>query len=537
MKQYLKLLIAREGKEVLGKNGSNLWILTLVLVATFTSIAFSDGSMIYLRDKMADPFTNWVSINKDVPNEVFNNFREQLLTSEIADSFDYRDVMMDQELGLNIQGPIFGKSEYLEIRFFEHLQTSIVSAILDKSNLVDGYVVDSTVLVDNTLGFIITQDAMVRLGFKKEKRPAYIYFLASIKPEHLYDLNLDSLGLKVVDDKTSKFVPVALPILAVVNKLPNNVDMVSSDFFYKQYHVEEINKPFDITTHEADYLHHLIYWVSDEVGAETFSQLVKQANSDASVYDESDRYISMKPWKSGKMLTVDVGGESLPIEVFNDMDKAISAHWDESQVQRVYDLAVDESVQAPRGDYLSVEFRSLNHIREFENFAKHGKYDPDDPKKEYDISIEMEKVHSMENFNAVTVMAAILSSAMVVFSIVCIIMFLVNMLQGYFQKVKRNLGTFKAFGMNTRELTQVYILILITIVLAAVVMALMITWAIQGILPLLGVEKEGFNYLSLWNTTTYVATAVILISTILTVIVVMTKMMKQTPGDLIYDRN
>ena len=148
----------------------------------------------------------------------------------------------------------------------------------------------------------------------------------------------------------------------------------------------------------------------------------------------------------------------------------------------------------------------------------------------------MEKVHSMENFNAVTVMAIILSSAMVIFSIVCIIMFLVNMLQSYFQRVKRNLGTFKAFGMNTRELTQVYILILITIVLAAVVMALIITWAIQDLLPLLGVEKDGFNYLSLWNITTYVATAVILVSTIMTVIVVMTRMMRQTPGDLIYDR-
>lgn len=537
MKQYLKLLMAREGKEVLGKNGSNLWILTLVLVATFTSISFSDGSMIYLKDKMADPFTNWVSINKDVPDGIFNNFREQLLTKELADSFGYYpDVMMDQQIGLNIQGPNLGQSEYLEIRLFESMHTTIVSAILDKSNIVEGCHVDSTILVDNTMGFIITRDALDRLGFSRDTLPAYIYFLSSVKPEHIYDINLDSLGLTIVDDKTSKFVPVALPILAVVNKLPNKMDMVSSDFFYKQYHYNENTKPFDITSHEADYLHHLIYWVSDEVGIDSFGQLVKQTNSEASVYDESVRYISMKPWKSGKMLTVSVGGESLPIEVFNEMDNAISAHWDESQVQRVYDLAIDESVQAPRGDYLSVEFRSLNHIREFENFAKHGKYDPDDPKKEYGISIEMEKVHSMENFNAVTVMAAILSSAMVIFSIVCIIMFLVNMLQSYFQKVKRNLGTFKAFGMNTRELTQVYILILITIVLAAIVMALMITWAIQVALPLLGVEKEGFNYLSLWNMTTYVATAVILISTILTVIVVMTKMMKQTPGDLIYDR-
>ena len=57
MKQYLKLLMAREGKEVLGKNGSNLWILTLVLVATFGSIAFSEGSSIYLR--YGTPMFRW----------------------------------------------------------------------------------------------------------------------------------------------------------------------------------------------------------------------------------------------------------------------------------------------------------------------------------------------------------------------------------------------------------------------------------------------------------------------------------------------
>lgn len=528
MKQYLKLLMAREGKEVLGRNGSNLWILTLVLVATFTSIAFSEGSMNYLEDKMADPFTNWVSINKDVTNEKFNSFREQLLLPEMADSFDYRDVLMDQYLGLNIQGPNGGRVEYLSIRFFEHLHTPIVNKILDEDNVVAGCEVDSAVIVDNTLGFIVTLDAMQRLGYAGDNLPAYIHYLSPVKEEHAYDMDLDSLGLKHLDiSKTTKFVPVPLPVLTVVRKLPNNVDMVSANFFYEQYHNNETTKPFDVVSHEADYLHHLIYWVSNEVGLDAFSQFVKQQGKDISVYDESANYLAIKPWKSGRMVTVDVGGEHLPIGAFNKLDKAIAGQWGESQVQRVYKLDTDESVHAPRSDYLSVEFRSLDHIREFEAFAK----------DKFGISLEMEKVHSMQNFNAVATMAGILSAAMVIFSIVCIIMFLVNMLQSYFQKVKRNLGTFKAFGMNTRELTQVYIVILITIVIVSVTMALMITWIIQGILPLVGVEKDGFNYLSLWNVTTYIATAVILASTIMTVIVVMTRMLSQTPGDLIYDRN
>ena len=528
MKQYLKLLMSREGKVVLGRNGSNLWILTLVLVATFASIAFSKGSMNYLKDKMADPFTNWVSIDKDTVNDnTFKSFREQLLRPEIADSFDYCDVLMDQYSGLNIQGPHKGRIEYLSVRFFEHFHTPIIKTILAHNNIIQGCRIDSTLLIDNTFGFIITIEALERLGYNRNNLPAYIYFLTSVKEEHSYDINTDSLGLEpLCINEVPKFIPIALPVLAVVRKLPNNVDMVSANYFYEQYRYNQTTLPFDVITHEGNYLHHLVFWVNDEIGIETFSQFVKQQGKDISVYDESAKYLAMKPWKSGKMVTVDVGGEYQPIEVFNEVDKAVSCQWDESQVQRVYELETDETVCSSRSDFLSVEFRSLNHIREFEAFAD-----------SYGFSLEMEKVHSLENFNAVTVMATILSAAMVVFSIVCIIMFLVNMLQSYFQKVKRNLGTFKAFGMNTRELTQVYIIILITIVLAAVILALMITWAIQGILPVLGVEKEGFNYLSLWNVTTYVATGVVLASTILTVIVVMRRMLSQTPGDLIYDRN
>ena len=80
-------------------------------------------------------------------------------------------------------------------------------------------------------------------------------------------------------------------------------------------------------------------------------------------------------------------------------------------------------------------------------------------------------------------------------------------------------------------------IILVAIVCSGVILALLITWSIQGLLPVIGIEKEGFNYLSLWNSTTYIATVVILASTVFTVVFVMTRLLNQTPGDLIYDRN
>jgi hypothetical protein len=519
MKQYLKLLLAREAKEVVGKKGSNLWLLTLVLVATFTSIAFSEGSMIYLKDKMEDPFTNWVSIAKSTDEESFKNFRDSLFLDENKEKYDYREVLMDQYTNYNIMGK--GKFKYPSVRFFEHINTPLVDAILAEENIVRGCEVDSSLLIDNTMGFIITLDMAKQLGYDEEDLPSYINYLA-------VNEGADSLGLKLVMDE---FYPVAVPVLAIVRRLPNNVDMMSANFFYEQQHVNsDVTYPFDFKYHESEYLHRLTFFISVKISEREFEQFVQDNLPDSlkakmQVFNVSDDYRDVKTWKPGSILKIDLGDERLSRNIFQNLADAIESHFDIEDVRRVYKLAYGSN-HAERGSFLSVEFKSLKHIREFEAFAKRN-----------GIQLEMEQVHSKENFNAVTVMASILSAAMVVFSIVCIIMFMVNMLQSYFQKVKRNIGTFKAFGMNGTELIQVYVLILVIIVFTSVTLALLITWCFQGLLPIIGVEKDGFNYLSLWNTTTYIATVVIFVSTIFTVIIVMARLLSQTPGDLIYDRN
>ena len=520
MKQYLKLLLAREAKEVVGKKGSNLWLLTLVLVATFTSIAFSEGSMIYLKDKMEDPFTNWVSIAKTTDDVKFRDFRDSLFLDENKEKFDYREVLMDQYTNYSIMGK--GKVKYPSVRFFEHINTPLVDAILAEENIVSGCKVDSSLLIDNTMGFIITIDVAKQLGYDEDHLPSYISYLA-------VNEGADSLGLKLVMD--NQFYPVAVPVLAVVRRLPNNVDMMSANFFYEQQHVNsDVTYPFDFKYHESDYLHQLTFYVSDKIGEAEFEKYARANTVDSlktkmQIFNVSDDYRDIKTWKPGSIFKIDLGDQRLSRIIFQNLADAIESHFDIEDVRRVHKLAYGPN-HAERGSFLSVEFKSLKHIREFEAFAKRNS-----------IQLEMEQVHSKENFNAVTVMASVLSAAMVIFSIVCIIMFMVNMLQSYFQKVKRNIGTFKAFGMNGAELIHVYIIILVAIVCASVILALLIAWGIQALLPVVGIEKEGFNYLSLWNNTTYIAMVVIIISTIFTVVLVMTRLLNQTPGDLIYDRN
>ncbi len=524
MKQYLKLLMSREGKEVLGKKGSNLWLLTIVLVATFASIAFSEGSMIYLRDKMEDPFTNWVNIAKSTDADRFAKFCTDLNNQEYKKYFGYNNVQMDQTTNWNMQGTDEDHQHYLSLRSFGRLHGSLVKAVLDNKNIVSDAVLDTALLNDNSMGLIITIDAIKRLGYTEKKLPSYIHHMVHVKdPEDM--MKADSLGIKV---SKSGFFTVPLPVLAVVRRLPSNVDMVSANFLFFQRENNFSTYPFDLIGHE-EYHHQLHYFVSDEVGRENFEKVVAKVTPDSLkenllILDDNE-IINMRPWRGGYLLKVVIGDEMMDKTVFQSVAESISSNFDEEQVCRVHNYDVLDC-PSTKGTYISIEFNELSHIREFERFAK-----------EYTVQLDMAQVASKENFNAVTVMAAILSAAMVIFSIVCIIMFLVNMLQSYFQKVKHNIGTFKAFGMNATELIYVYVVILIMIVTSAVVMALFITWGIQLILPLIGIEKDGFNFLSLWNVTTYIATGVVFISTIITVCVVMTRMLNQTPGDLIYDRN
>ena len=164
-------------------------------------------------------------------------------------------------------------------------------------------------------------------------------------------------------------------------------------------------------------------------------------------------------------------------------------------------------------------------------FAEFAKKDP------YRVQIELSQVISKRNFSTVSTIANILTIVMLMFAIVCIVLFIINMLQSYFQKVKRNLGTFKAFGMGTASLIGVYVSTMLLMVLSAIVASLCITGIISLLLRLFNCSWEtGYPILKVFNPFLYVSIIIVLISTVVTVRVVMSRLLHKTPGDLIYDR-
>ena len=518
LKEYLRLLARREGKVVLGNKWSNLWLLTIVLVATFVSIAFSNGSMIYLSEKMNDPFTNWVSIENQFDGEKISDLRSHIDGNyELMERYKYSGVQVESNIAVSMYKKGCKETIALDVRSYSDLNSELMAAILSEDNVVSNAVIPSEKIVSNTLGLIITKDVLVKLlEYSEDEIPAYIYYSKNSE-------GADTLGIEM--GHTDKYAPVPLPLLAVVEKLPMNVDMICSQYFYEQYN----NPTFPFNLNKVEYANTLAYFVPAEF--EDFSEQLKSVAADridsympvTPFPDEQVDYIT--PWMNGSIVQVYPHRDKKSIADKAELNKIINNNFAEKGVIRVYKYAVSD-YPIDRLRYLSVYFTSLDSIRAFEKFVK-----------EYDVEVEMSQVSSKENFNAVSIMANILSWAMIVFSIVCIIMFIVNMLQSYFQKVKRNLGTFKAFGIGSLELINVYVLIMLVIILAAIIMSLAFTWLLQGVLPLLGLLKDGeFNYLSLWNLKTVCSIIIVIVATIVTVFVVMNRLLKQTPGDLIYDR-
>ena len=524
LKEHQSLLMQREGRVVVGKKAVNLWLLVAVLTATFLSIAFSAGSMVYLDDKMNDPFTYWLNVYRESPDKNLNKIADELERDSLPQYFLFDGVQTQMATSLDLFGR--NNSEQLfKIQHYEDMGSDLIAKVLSEENVIKdegGLVtISHDSISPRSLGVIMTLDAVQRLGYSRNDIPSFVDCRIPAN-------QADTLGFKV----DNGYLRAPIPLLAVVRRLPMNKDILASKYLFVQYEDSTYPEPFNLS--KEQHARNLYFFVPEEV--EGFDQGALQCIPDslrgatAAVMPTEDRIAErLQSWKKGSFKTVYTDGRP-PLATLNGVAQKILEQYGPKGVVRVYDYdesrkEFDKELGIDNG--LSIHFTKLDSIRAFERYMK----------TTYQLQIEMTQVNAKENFNAVSIMATILSAAMIVFSIVCIIIFLTNMLQSYFQKVRRNLGTFRAFGMSNSELIRVYVVILISIIAAALTVALAVTWFAECALQLLGVMKDGtYSWLILWNSKTLWAIVIIIGATILTVLYVMRRLLRQTPGNLIYDR-
>lgn len=527
-KEHQLLLMRRESRVVIGHKAINLWLLVIVLTATFFSIAFSEGSQDYLEVKMNDPFTNWVNINKydNALSKKLGEIKEGLDDDSLMARFLYDDI----QTGLSSSLDLFGPNErynVFRIQYYEKMSSDLIAKVLDKDNMVDGQktAITPDSISDRSLGIIMTIDAIEHLGYSRNNIPAFVDCRVPLK-------GADSLQLNTFDG----YLKAPVPLLAVVRRLPMNKDILASKYLNQQYDSRTRTEPFNLN--KEHYVRKLYFFVPSQVtdfepGA--LQCMPDSLRGNTAMVNTTEHSIQerLRTWQTGSVKTVYPEGRP-SIYAIKNLEKKILEKYEQQGVRRVYDYdeSTDENSEQRHGSSdidngLLIHFNDLDSIRSFERYMKDV----------WNVQLEMSQVNSKENFNAVSTMAKILTMALLLFSILSIIIFIINMMQNYFQKVRRNLGTFKAFGISTRELTRAYIAIIACIIFAALIISLMLTWVVELLLPVFGLMKDGeYSFLLLWNTKTAWAIIIILVATILSILLVMRRLLQQTPGNLIYDR-
>ncbi len=539
---YLKLFIRREGKVVLGRNFSNVWLLSAVLVATFFAIAFANGSLNYLNFKMNDPFVKWVDIKSDNNPSAMRMLEADLRDSLTARTYHFRSYSNDFEYSYNLFGAADSVHVYLHFRFFDSGNKELIKAIVDKENKIVGIgpsQVDE--IPSGSLGVFITEKAARKLGYYNAKGELDVpAFVDLYRPS----AGAEELGFKLTDDRAR----VPLPLLGVVRRLPGSVDAVAFSFLYNQMWTNAF------FMNNEGYASSLCFFIPEDVDPSEFDNRLQQlleSNTDAPFVIDNLSYApqEMFTWKNRIVGEYDGYPEyylGFRKVVFTDtltvapqlackVSDLLLSEFPGKDIHRLYEYEFEHGEHST-GDYISVYFDDLERIKPF----------AEEVVEKNELEVEMSQINAKENFQSVSVMAITLSVVMVVFAIVCILLFIVNLLQSYFQKVKRNIGTFKAFGISNAELLKVYMTIMLVLVLSSLVISLFVVTVFQLLLPLVGVTKgDGFGFLSLWSChvikafpplITVAAIVVIVAAAAVTVRIVMKNLLSATPGDLIYDR-
>ncbi len=522
LSDYFKLFVKREGRVVLGRHYASLWLLCGVLIVTFLAIAFSTASLNYLKIKMKDPFIQWVDIRNNFADNRFPEFVKELDSFELQEQYHYNGFQTDKYWYYNF----FTENDDcigLRGRYFGEISTPLVEAILNEENVVDHLRVESQDLHNNSYGVIITQEALVKkLGYT-EKIPSYIHYHAAVS-----DGANEWYGVPMY----GQYAKVPIPVLAVVNRLPSNLDLIGTKHFYHQVK----SQSFDMCN--PYYFNSFYYHLPESINEVNFKSDLKQYLLEYYPdYEDNMDYAMAEKEEMPKVQMAGIGGSQFVSLIFFDEDavdfdknrminEKILEKYAAKGVERIY-IYDENSYIEDEDDFLSIYFYDLQKVTDFQRYAK----------EKFSIEIEMSQINAKENFYEVTIMANILSWTMIFFAIVCIMLFIINLLQSYFQKVKHNLGTFKAFGMGNTELIAIYILIMIATIVSAIFLSLLFTWFVQEFLSGVGILKDGtYDYFCLWSWKTLWSIIIILLTSVGTVFGVMERLLRATPGDLIYDR-
>lgn len=504
---FSSLFRRKVGKELSIRTWNGL-ILIVVFFVAFCAIAFAKGSLSYLQEKMSDPFVTWLDIEITSQHlEKYHTIVDTLRSTRAQKDFRLQSVNGYYHYGMHIsdpkrQGtyPVFGRTiEYGD---------PLLHKIGNEENLLRGGIFKS----DKDASLIVTERLMRDFGYDEND-----VFIQMSFP---------------IGDGTDRVVP--LPIRGVVKELPGNNLFVSTHFFYDQRYYDLANPYNPRQTKELKLL---------LLGEQKEAWVLKDSldnffpRSGERLAVQSPFTFPPEPFEEAFKSGFVVRTSFNPEPDLNALDAALNAFRESPQAKpfkffQLYEHRFGNMEASSKYDRLAVNVSSLDEIDRLKTFLY----------KNFALDIDMARIKSLENYKFVAKLTDATSIMLIIISLITICIFVSYILYIHLYKMRVYIGSFKAFGVDNEILQKIYLQKMLYFVVGSMLVALIVAMIFGysgGLWMLLsafyGLEK-GNVYFNLQNSTVLILILAILASSFFALRWTANKILKHSPGDLIYDR-
>jgi ABC-type antimicrobial peptide transport system permease subunit len=146
-----------------------------------------------------------------------------------------------------------------------------------------------------------------------------------------------------------------------------------------------------------------------------------------------------------------------------------------------------------------------------------------------------------ENFLFLSTITYIVAYLIIIFGSISVSLFIFNLLKMHLNKVKMNIGTFKAIGLGNNESRNIYFVIICLFVISSLIMGFLLALGVGFFIDYflaseVSVEQGVVSYFNMFTLNTVIAIIVFILSSMLVSWFTINRILSKSPGDLIYNR-
>lgn len=500
--KFQNIFLKREFDELAGQRYRSIILLAFIFTITITALGVALGGLDELREKMDNPFTNWVNlpISHGVTKnaiDVMDDFRDRSL----LDRFLLDTIRPYREKNPQFLPP-FGRGEIFN---YKVRSISPEDKILTEAIMLEENIIHQSLSLDNrnfNCGIILSKD-FYNLPADQLSKLKKVAILEESQ------LNRDSMVY-------------FLDVMAIVKELPNNCIGLIPDNMYRLMGPDGADFGFvnmDLLREVNFILKEDLPDLRDKI-ANYFEQ--KEEQSNIAALELEDYPINGQNYQLASVYFDTSYTHLARKRIVRDLKLEMKLPIDYYDKYECHVQSGPLSINRPH--HLALNFAgSTEKVRALKEYVL----------TEYGLELSMDQVEDKENFYMVTRITTLLSILLSIFSVLSIILFIYNLIKMHLEKVKSSLGTLSAFGLKQSFLLSSYSRIVASFILIAMAVAYVASFILKIILkstdlvrtdiaifhPLILLTMLGIVILIFWVANYFIR-----------------KSLDKTPGDLIYNR-